>query len=414
MKSTKHIEDHLIGAALKKPELLSVLAPTDFTSETSRVLWRALRECRNKFQVLDIDIVSDYLYKETGADLTEHLHGYLANAPETDQLIEHYAKIVIESTRKAKLDSEVNRIAELELPVDDKIASLNSVLKLVQPRSVKPLVTMKSLVRDAIEHIELLHQKGEMPGVKSGLPKFDQLTGGFQDGDLYILAARPSVGKTAFAINMALAINNCAFVSAEQPANQVIQRLFSIKSGIPAHKMRNPRKFTEEEWTRLTPVTGYIANMKMQIYDESAPTIEEIRYWSMKAVDRGAKAIIIDYLQRIKAADRSLSTFDKISHVAQSMKEIARSLKVPVISLAQINRQGAQDPRMEHLKGSGDIEQEADMVIILNRDLENDQSMASLNIEKNRHGPITDINLYFDQQTMRFSEPSEYDSDYSR
>ncbi|MBV2138594.1 MAG: AAA family ATPase [Candidatus Thiodiazotropha sp. (ex Ctena orbiculata)] len=404
MITSEYLEGRLLGAAIKRPEILSILSPSDFQSEQSQLLWAAFRDARNKYQTLDPALLAKHLQDELHSDLSGLIQEYLDIAPENPDLDEHYAKILVDMTRKARLDSEVSRLADLELPVDEKIASLQSLMQSVQPRLVKPVWNMKEMVREVVDQIEDRFHSGDLTGVATGFPKLDQVIGGLQPQDLYIVAARPSIGKTAFAVNIALHASKTAFVSAEQPANQIIQRMIAISSGLAAHKMRNPRKFDDHEWTRLTSGIGQVTELQTQIFDKSAPTIEEIHAWAPKAVERGAELIIIDYLQRIKAADRKLSSYDRISHVVMSMKELARNLNVPVLSLAQINREGAKNAKMEHLKGSGDIEQEADAIMILDRDIENLPSNGYLTMEKNRHGPLVSIPLYFETQTMKFGE----------
>ncbi|MEW8187124.1 MAG: DnaB-like helicase C-terminal domain-containing protein [Candidatus Thiodiazotropha endolucinida] len=393
-----------MGAAIKRPEILSILSPADFMSEQSQLLWAAFRDARNEYQTLDPALLINYLQKELHQDLSGLIREYLDLAPQNRDLDEHYAKALLDISRKARLDSEVSRLADLEMPVDEKIASLQSLMQSVQPRVVKPVKTMKEMVREVVGQIEERFQSGDIAGIATGLPKLDQVIGGLQAQDLYIVAARPSIGKTAFAVNIALHASKTAFVSAEQPANQIIQRMIAINSGLAVHKMRNPRKFGEHEWARLTSGVRNVSELDTQMLDEPAPTVEEVRVWATKAVERGAQLVVVDYLQRIKAADRKLSAYERISHVAMSLKEIARSLNVPVLSLAQINREGAKNAKMEHLKGSGDIEQEADVIMILDRDIENLPSNGYLTMEKNRHGPLVSIPLFFETQTMKFGE----------
>lgn len=404
MITYEYVETRLIGAALDRPELLSVLNPSDFQIEQSQILWRAMRDCRNKFHTLSPDVFRDYMISETGVDLTKTISEYHDLAPATEEIAKHYAKTLVDLTRKARLDAEVTRISDIELPVDEKILSLQTIISSVKPRTVKPIRSMAEMTRNVIEKMETLFHGNGLPGVMTGIPTLDQVTGGFQKSDFNILAARPSIGKTAFAVNVALAVNKTAFVSAEQPANQIVQRMIAISGGFPVHKMRNPRKFDDSEWGKVTEGSKMVASLSTSIMDEPAPTIEEIHAWAGRAVELGSELIVIDYLQRIRAADSKMSNYDRISHVAMSLKEMARSYDIPVLALAQINRQGATNAKMEHLKGSGDIEQEADLIMLLNRDIESAPQSGTLSLEKNRHGPLVDIPLMFDTSTMRFGE----------
>lgn len=412
MISSEYLEGRVIGAALHHPELLSILSTSDFNIEQSQILWRAMRDCRNRHQHIDFHTFRDFLIQEIGHDLTDTLARYDEMAPVTVSLAENYAKMLVDMNRKMRLEEGLSRLTEIEAPVDEKIASLRDVMESAAPRVTRIPKTMKDHTREVIENIdELFHREG-LPGVTTGFPKFDQVTGGLQRQDLNILAARPSIGKTAFAINVALTANKVAFVSAEQPAPQVVQRMIAITGKLPAHKLRNPRKLDDAEWVRLTTAAQTVSQLEIEVLDDPAPTIEAASAWCTQAVGHGAELIIVDYLQRLRTFDKKMSTYDRISYVAMSLKEMARTLDVPVLALAQINRAGSASPRMEHLKGSGDIEQEADVIALLDRDIENDPTRGRLTLDKNRHGPLVEVPLYFDAMCMRFGETSMAHDDY--
>jgi replicative DNA helicase len=198
-------------------------------------------------------------------------------------------------------------------------------------------------------------------------------------------------------MSAARAGKSVGIISAEQPAQQIAQRLLSLSSLVPAWKLRNPRKLTDSEWHDITRAVGALRSMPIKIFDASAPDMAAVRIAS-KGFD--ADVLFVDYVQRIKGAGRE--RYDQVSAVAQGLKELARDLDVPVVAMAQINRAGATNATMAHLKGSGDLEQEADLVLILER-TENAET-ATLDLAKNRHGATGMIDLVFRPETMFFGE----------
>lgn len=404
MLTSDYLEGRLIGAALHYPETLSLLSPSDFNLEQSQVLWRAMRDCRNRHNHIDVHVFRDFVMQEMGLDLSESLASYMDMAPANPSLAENYIKILADMNRKTRLDEGLARLVDIDAPVDEKIAAMRDVLESAAPRVTHIPKTMREHTRDVIGHLDELFNRDGLPGVETGFRMFDQVSGGLQKQDLYVLAARPSIGKTALAVNIALQAERVAFFSTEQPAIQIVQRMLAIHGGIPSHKLRNPRKLEEDEWQLLTTAAKFVSELDIQILDDPAPTIESVSTMATEAVARGAELLIVDYLQRLRTFDKRMSTYDRISHVAMSLKEMARRLNVPILALAQINRAGAGNARIEHLKGSGDIEQEADLIAILDRNIEANPSLGVLSIEKNRHGPLVDVPLHFDGMTLRFTE----------
>ena len=208
------------------------------------------------------------------------------------------------------------------------------------------------------------------------------------------------------AINMALAATRTGtrvgFVSAEQPGSQIAQRMLSLLSGIPAVRLRNPREMQESDWPMLTKAVSDLGKQKIEIFDASAPCIGTITDWALNTP--GLEILFVDYLQRIPGMNRRASRYDQISEVAMGLKNLARELNIPVVALAQINRAGVEKGGMEHIKGSGDIEQEADIVMILERDAHEMPDVAQLVLDKNRHGPLAYVPLEFHVLIMRFIE----------
>jgi replicative DNA helicase len=229
------------------------------------------------------------------------------------------------------------------------------------------------------------------------------MTGGFQPGDLTILAARPAVGKTAMMLNFALHAakqgKRIGIFSAEQPLEQITQRLISMHARVPAWYLRNPKRLDDGHWARITSASIALAKLSIMVNDDSGPSIDRLlTYAQSMEVD----IIYVDYIQRLKAK-KTTTIYERVSAVALGLKEMARECNVPVVALAQINRAGAAGARMENLKGSGDIEQEADTILILERK-DDDDTQATLALEKNRHGPTGELSLVFNASILEFLE----------
>lgn len=399
----------LIGSMMLRQHLIDQVSESDFQREDSQLILRMLKACRQKYGSTSAEILTEFALAETGMDLGKTIKGFEimgSEDPATDRL---KISMLQDRAQKLSLDRLINSLAR---ETDDKIKieAIRNFSQSSHKHAVTQISKPKEMLLRVVESLEELRDKKGILGTPTRFSTLDSITGGLRDTDLYTIAARPAIGKTAFACNLAVNIPGTAFVSTEQPEGQIVSRMLGIKGKIASTKMRNPSKFEDEDWPKLTTASGELMDHLFMIFDAPAPTVEEIFSWCIKAVDTGAKLIIVDYIQRIKATDKRMQSYERISHTAGMLKEMARTLKVPVVALAQINRTGANDPRMEHLKGSGAIEEESDMVAILNRDVDNNPTSASLNIDKNRHGPITDIPLKMELETMTFYEmTNEYD-----
>lgn len=263
---------------------------------------------------------------------------------------------------------------------------------------------------------EAYHHKGQLRGIPTGYARMDARLGGWHRGDLVMIGARPSMGKTALMVN--LAINAAAkghavgIISGEQSAMQIGQRSVSADSGVHAERMRNG-DIDEEAWPKLTASVSRLVDRKVRIYDRSAPTLDEIarlaRRWKQ---EHGIEALFVDYLQRIRYP-KAQNRIDEVSEVARGLKTLARDLDMPVICLAQVKAE--VDKREDKRPGLGDIAnsdeatREADLIAFLYRDeVYHDQTserhVAEVNVEKYRHGPTGRFKLRFDGETMKFAD----------
>ena len=252
----------------------------------------------------------------------------------------------------------------------DKAESL--IFKVAENKENKEVVTLKELIQPELDRLEqVVHNKGVTTGISSGFKNFDQMTSGFHDSDLVIIAARPSMGKTAFVLNLALNAavkqNKGVLVfSLEMSNSQIFQRFLAIEAKIPLAKIRNGF-IDEHEWGQLGIASGKLANSNVQIADVPNVTVLEIRAMSRRIKAAGKlDMILIDYLQLIKGVGKGDNRQQEISDISRSLKGIARELNVPVIALSQLSRAPEQRadrrPMLSDLRDSGAIEQDADMV----------------------------------------------------
>ena len=278
---------------------------------------------------------------------------------------------------------------------------------------------MDDLLVSALERIaELRKNKGALRGLKTGFIDIDKKTAGFQKGDLIIIGARPAMGKTTMAQNLAYNIasinkKGVLFFSMEMAANEIVDRIISDISDVDNWKMRTGN-LTDEEFSRIGDSLDEFDELPIYIDDTSSLTILEIRNKARRAMhDHEIGVVIIDYLQLITGSDRYKGNrVQEITEISRGLKILARELEIPVIALAQLSRNvtGRDDPRpvLSDLRDSGSIEQDADLVMFLHRPDyykkpdEEDTNITELIIRKHRHGAIGTIELYFDGAKSRF------------
>jgi len=274
-----------------------------------------------------------------------------------------------------------------------------------------------SVIKSVLDKIDTLYSKKEaLTGVSTGYPDLDKLTAGFQNSELIILAARPSVGKTALCLNIAghVAIQHnvpVAIFSLEMSKDQLAQRMLCAEAEIDAQKLKTA-SLSDTGWKKLTRALGKLSEAPIFIDDSASLTSTEIRAKARRLkLERGLGMIIIDYLQLIRGRSRVENRVQEISEIARSLKTLARELDIPVIALSQLSRAVEQRndriPRLSDLRESGEIEQTADVVLFIHReDYYNPQSergnIAEIIIAKQRNGPIGKIELVFRKDITKF------------
>ncbi|MED4161585.1 replicative DNA helicase, partial [Halalkalibacterium halodurans] len=293
-----------------------------------------------------------------------------------------------------------------------------TILDVAQRKNSSAFISIKDVLVETYDKIEMLqNQKGEITGIPTGFKDLDRMTAGFQRNDLIIVAARPSVGKTAFALNISQNVatktdENVAIFSLEMGASQLVQRMLCAEGNIDAQRMRTGA-LTEEDWQKLTMAMGSLARAGIYIDDTPGIKVNEIRAKCRRLKqEKGLGMILIDYLQLIQGNGRSgENRQQEVSEISRSLKGLARELEVPVIALSQLSRgvESRQDkrPMMSDIRESGSIEQDADIVAFLYRDdyydkeTEN-QNIIEIIIAKQRNGPVGTVELAFIKEYNKF------------
>lgn len=425
-------EKSLLGAIMLSdgvlPEVLTILRPRDFYDENHQIIFEAMMNLYDQHRPIDLltltaELKSLKKLKQIGGApyLTE-----LSNFVPAASHAKAYADIIEKASTRRKLIKAGNEIVskafEDSANVNDLIGAAEKELFEVSDKIVKSdYVPMEELLADAFDRIEELHKnKGALRGLKTGFRDLDKKTAGFQKGDLVIIGARPAMGKTTFAQNLAYNIasmnkKGVLFFSMEMAANEIVDRMISDVSGVDNWKMRTGN-LTDEEFSKIGDALGEMDEIPIYIDDTSSMTIMELRNKARRAMhDHDIGIVIVDYLQLISGSDRYAGNrVQEVTEISRGLKILARELEIPVIALAQLSRNvtGRDDPRpvLSDLRESGSIEQDADLVMFLHRPdyyRQNDDNyeethITELLIAKHRHGAIGKIELYFHPELLRF------------
>ena len=328
--------------------------------------------------------------------------------------VKYYAKIVAEKSTLRKLIRINDEISNLCYGGVESLEEVleqteKKVFELVQKRNTGEFVPIKQVVLNAIQKIEMASRtRGNVTGIATGFKDLDYQTSGFQPSDLILIAARPSMGKTAFVLNIAqyMAFHSnetVAIFSLEMSKEQLVNRLLSMESGVDAQKLRNGN-LTDNDWERLVEGAEGVARSNLIIDDTPGISLAELRSKCRKyKLEHHLGIVMIDYLQLMTGGGRaSESRQQEVSDISRGLKSLARELNVPVVALSQLSRAVEQRPdhrpMLSDLRDSGAIEQDADMVMFLYRDAYYNKdsemkNLAEVIVAKQRNGPIGTINL---------------------
>ncbi|MCL0036755.1 replicative DNA helicase [Thermodesulfovibrionales bacterium] len=423
-------EQSVLGAIILDnealPKAIETLSPDDFYKEAHRRLYKSIIALFERNEPIDIVTLTDYLRK---SDEIEAVGGisylsYLANSIPTSANIRYHAKIVSEKSMLRALIRTATQITseiyENSRDVDEVIDyAQKMIFDITDKRTKISFSPLKDVIKDTFKMIEHLYDKKEaITGVPSGFKDIDELTSGFQSGDLIIVGGRPGMGKTAFALNVAgyVAANmreTVAVFSLEMPKEQLALRMICAESGVNSSSVRKGF-IGKQDWIKLTNAAGRLADAPIFIDDSSMLTVLEIRAKARRLkMEYGMLSlIVVDYLQLMRSMGKFERREQEISDISRSLKALAKELKVPVIALSQLNRaveqRGEKRPTLADLRESGALEQDADVIIFLYRDEfynknnPSNKGKAELIVAKQRNGPTGIVNLTYLADSTKF------------
>ena len=422
-------EQSVIGSMIMDREAIVVaselITGEDFYNKQYGVLFETMVELNDSGSPVDLVTLQNRLKEKDVPPEVSSLEFVreLITAVPTSANIKYYANIVAEKSTLRKLIRLNEEIANtcysgkesLEYILDD---TEKRVFQLVQKRTTDNFVPVRQIVMNAIDKIEIAAKnKGSVTGIPTGFIDLDYRTAGMQPSDLILVAARPSMGKTAFELNLAqyMAFKKnltVALFSLEMSKEQLVNRMFSLESNVDAQKLRTGQ-LNDQEWERLIESAGTIGKSRLIIDDTPGISIAELRSKCRKyKLEHDLSIIMIDYLQLMSGSGRSESRQQEISDISRSLKALARELNVPVIALSQLSRAVEQRPdhrpMLSDLRESGAIEQDADVVMFLYRDDyynhdSPDKGVSEVIIAKQRNGPIGTVKLAWLPEYTKFA-----------
>lgn len=429
-------EQAVLGAIFLKQDSFSTaaerLSPADFYRANHQVIFEAMLKLFEKGDPIDFVSVTRLLMDEKKDDvaggavyLTK-----LAESTPTAANIDYYSKIVEEKALLRRLIHTSTEIVTQAFTREDEVENVldeaeRNILAVSSRKNAQSFKAIKDVLVEVYDNIETLHNaKNDVTGIPTGYRDLDRMTSGFQRNDLIIIAARPSMGKTAFALNIAQNVatgtdENVAIFSLEMGAEQLVQRMLSAEGNIDSQRLRTG-KLNEDDWTKLTMAMASLSHAGIYIDDSPGIRVADIRSKCRRLKqEHGLGMIIIDYLQLIQGSDSSRENRQQeVSEISRSLKGLARELEVPLIALSQLSRgvEQRQDkrPMMSDLRESGSIEQDADIVGFLYREDyyetdkdeeagdDPDNQKIEIIISKQRNGPTGMVELAFVRNINKF------------
>ena len=424
------LEKSLLGAILITddclPDITEMVKPDDFYDERHRLIYGAMYKLYEKHRPVDLLTVAEELGKQKlteragGASYLSELAGYVPTAAHAKA----YAETVKEDAIRRRLIDAGGEIAEIAYDEQSDTQELlgeaeRTLFKVSETTTKGDMISMSDLLSQTFERLEQLYEnKGSIAGFKTGFVDLDKMTAGLHKSDLIILAARPAMGKTAFALNVArnvATINNRTVLifSLEMGKEQLMNRMLSDASGVNSFKLETGG-FSGDDFGKISEAMADLSEIKVFIDDTPGLTVTSMRTKARRvAHDQELGLIVVDYLQLMSGTSKQAqgNRVQEISEISRGLKLIARELNVPVIALSQLSRSVEQRdvkiPMLSDLRESGSIEQDADIVMFLYREDYYDpeterQNIADLILAKHRRGATGTVGLYFDKERVRF------------
>ncbi|HYF12942.1 MAG TPA: replicative DNA helicase [Candidatus Paceibacterota bacterium] len=428
---TTESEKALLGALMIRPEGMAesvdLISPDAFYSEKHRVIYRAMVSLWSKSEPIDVESVRSCLSDQKqleGVGGVSYLAELVSNVPAASNA-RHYASQVQKKFMLRNLIDAGEYIAELGYDEGEELEETldkaeKKVYEVTSTPTLSKFTSLRESLQDAWARLEHLHEhKDELRGVRTGFKDLDSMLAGLQKSDLIILAARPSMGKTALALDIARQTatqhkTTVGIFSLEMSSQQLIDRMIAAEARVNSWNLRTGRITDEADFARIHDAYDRLSQAPIFIDDQPGNNILKMRAVARRLKrEQGLGLLVVDYLQlmvptNMRASD---SLVQQVTEISRSLKTLARELDVPVLALSQLSRAVEQrrgKPRLSDLRDSGSIEQDADVVMFIHRDDKiNENSdrpnIAEILIEKHRNGPVGKIDLYFDEKRTTFT-----------
>jgi len=421
-------EQALLGSIMLRPETMhdvtDIITAESFYSDKHRIIFISMLDLFGKSEPIDLLTVSSRLKEKKQLDQvggSSYLSELVGIVPSASN-VRHYAEIVHKKQGMRSLIEAAEHISQLGYDNEEDLESVfdragKRMLEAVT-HTKKKFISIKDTLMEAWERLDRLHKsKDEIRGIPTGFPEIDIKLAGLQKSDLIILAARPSMGKTSLALDIArnTALKHGTTVgifSLEMSAQQLVDRMLAAESRVDSWKLRTGRLSTDEEFSLIRDSLDKLSKAPIFIDDDSSTDVLRMRSISRRLKnEHGLGLIIVDYLQLMVPRRNADSLVQQITEISRSLKGLARELDVPVLALSQLNRNVEQRggrPRLSDLRDSGSIEQDADVVMFIHREGKEEgqagkSNSAEILIEKHRNGPTGKVDLYFDEKRVSFS-----------
>ena len=431
-------EQSVLGAMLIEkeaiPKVMEILRDTDFYREAHRVIFNAMLELYNKNEAVDMITVTEILKRDNKLEAVGGIAYVtsLANAVPTAPNVTYHASIIEEKSILRQLVSVSTQIASMGYEANDDVKNIidsaeSKILEISNRKKTADFTPINEIVLDSFKSIEaLMGNKNGLTGLPTGFEDLDNLTSGLHGSDFIILAARPSMGKTAFALNVVQNVairaakkvggapKTVAFFSLEMSKEQLVQRMLCAEANIDSQRLRIG-ELRDEDWAMLINTADTLSSANIYIDDTAGITAMDMRSRARRLkAEHGLDLIVVDYLQLMQGSGKKNNSGDRqqeVSEISRSLKALARELDVPVIALSQLSRsveaRQVKRPMLSDLRESGSLEQDADIVAFLyredyyNPETEN-KNITELIIAKHRNGPVDTVNLFFHKQYTKF------------
>jgi replicative DNA helicase len=437
---SREAEDAVLGAIIVNPEayydVAQFLRADDFYIQRNRWIWESYNRLHEQRRPIDFLTVSEDLEQ---LDLLSEIGGpayltTLINNVPTSLHAEAYGRIIEETSIRRKLLSAANDIAKLayrqESTVDTVMDEAEKVVFGVSERRLtRDLQTIQDVLSEYYDRIDQISRRGdEFTGVPTGFIDLDRILNGLQGSDLIIIAGRPGMGKTAFMLNIAkhaalVHKKHVAVFSLEMSNEQLVQRLISQETGIDSQRLRTG-KLNDDEWPIFTQAIETLNHTRIFLDDTPALSPLQLRTKCRRLhLEFNLDLVVVDYLQLMSSGTRVENRVQEVSYISRNMKVLARELNVPVLAAAQLSRAVEQrsdkEPQLSDLRESGSLEQDADIVIFINRPemYEKDtlkQNVAQIKIAKHRNGPVGNVELVFRSNLVKFENAATKIVDLSK